>query len=133
VLDTDSGNMGKERWGRTVMLTGGAKGMRRRSTRALLLAAGLLLAGCQGPPEVTTQHPGFTPPVVSTRTVTPTRPAAGSCHVVDGRADVRCTPGAINPDVTQATIGKTICVPGWTAKIRPPVAYTNLLKTALLR
>jgi hypothetical protein len=45
-------------------------------------------------------------------------------------ADVRCTPGAINPDVTQATIGKTICVPGWTAKIRPPVAYTNLLKTS---
>jgi hypothetical protein len=43
---------------------------------------------------------------------------------------VRCTPGAINPDVTQATIGKTICVPGWTAKIRPPVAYTNLLKTS---
>jgi hypothetical protein len=43
---------------------------------------------------------------------------------------VRCTPGAINPDVTEATIGKTICVPGWTAKIRPPVAYTNLLKTS---
>lgn len=43
---------------------------------------------------------------------------------------MRCTPGAINPDVTQATIGKTICVPGWTAKIRPPVAYTNLLKTS---
>jgi hypothetical protein len=43
---------------------------------------------------------------------------------------VRCTPGAINPDVTQATIGKTICVPGWTAKVRPPGAYTNLLKTS---
>jgi hypothetical protein len=104
--------------------------MPRRSTRAVVLAAGLLLAGCQGPPDVTTQHPRFTPPVVSTDTVAPTRPAAGSCQVVDGRADVRCTPGAINPDVTQATIGKTICVPGWTAKIRPPVAYTNLLKTS---
>ena len=119
-----------ERWGRAVMLIGGTKGMRRRATRAIVFAAGLLLAGCQGPPEVTTQHPGFTPPVVSTGTVAPTRPAAGSCHVVDGRADVHCTPGAINPDVTQATIGKTICVPGWTAKIRPPVAYTNLLKTS---
>lgn len=49
---------------------------------------------------------------------------------MDGRADLRCTPGATNPDVTQASIGKTICVPGWTAKIRPPVAYTNLLKTS---
>jgi hypothetical protein len=104
--------------------------MPRRSTRAVVLAAGLLLAGCQGPPDVTTQHPGFTPPAGSTGTGAPIRPAAGSCHVVDGRADVRCTPGAINPDVTQATIGKTICVPGWTAKIRPPVAYTNLLKTS---
>jgi hypothetical protein len=50
--------------------------------------------------------------------------------VVDGRAEVRCTPGATNPDVTLASIGKTICVSGWTAKIRPPVAYTNLLKTS---
>ena len=28
----------------------------------------------------------------------------------------------------QATIRKTICVPGWTKKIRPPVSYTNKLK-----
>ncbi|MBV8598859.1 MAG: hypothetical protein JO017_08565, partial [Actinobacteria bacterium] len=30
------------------------------------------------------------------------------------------TPGATNPDVTQATIGSTICVRGWTATVRPP-------------
>ncbi|MFI6155505.1 hypothetical protein ACIBCA_22790 [Kitasatospora sp. NPDC051170] len=42
--------------------------------------------------------------------------------------DARCTPGAYNPDVTQATIGKTICVSGWTATVRPPVSYTNKLK-----
>ncbi len=30
--------------------------------------------------------------------------------------------------VTQARIGKTICVKGWTAKIRPPASYTNALK-----
>jgi len=43
------------------------------------------------------------------------------------------TPGAYNPDVTQATIGSTICVRGWTKTVRPPVDYTNGLKTQQLR
>jgi hypothetical protein len=34
----------------------------------------------------------------------------------------------LNPDVTQATIGQTICVRGWTRTIRPPTDYTNELK-----
>lgn len=38
------------------------------------------------------------------------------------------TPGATNPVVTQATITKTICVSGWTARVRPPVSFTNTLK-----
>ena len=37
-------------------------------------------------------------------------------------------PGVLNPDVTQATIGSTICVHGWTATVRPKVSYTNALK-----
>lgn len=36
--------------------------------------------------------------------------------------------GEINPAVTQQNIQKTICVPGWTATIRPPVSYTNHIK-----
>ena len=43
--------------------------------------------------------------------------------------DPSCTPGALNPDVTQATIDSTICVSGWTSTIRPPTSYTNKLKT----
>ncbi|MFE0026776.1 hypothetical protein [Amycolatopsis sp. NPDC059021] len=42
--------------------------------------------------------------------------------------DPVCTPGATNPDVTQSTIGSTICQSGWTKTIRPPVSYTNKLK-----
>lgn len=38
----------------------------------------------------------------------------------------------LNPNVTQDNIDKTICVPGWTATVRPPVAYTNSLKYRLL-
>ena len=37
------------------------------------------------------------------------------------------TPGAINPDVTQGTIGMTICVRGWTRSLRPPREYTSAL------
>jgi hypothetical protein len=42
--------------------------------------------------------------------------------------DSHCTPGTYNPDVTQSTISKTICVSGWTATVRPPTSYTNPLK-----
>ncbi|MEV6848749.1 hypothetical protein [Actinoplanes sp. NPDC051411] len=42
--------------------------------------------------------------------------------------DSHCTPGTYNPDVTQSTISKTICVSGWTATVRPPTSYTNTLK-----
>jgi hypothetical protein len=38
------------------------------------------------------------------------------------------TPGALNPNVRQGTIRRTICEAGWTAKVRPPVSYTNTLK-----
>jgi len=38
------------------------------------------------------------------------------------------TPGLANPAVTQATIRQTICVPGYSASIRPPVSYTGPLK-----
>jgi hypothetical protein len=42
--------------------------------------------------------------------------------------DPSCTPGVLNPDVTQDTIDSTICVSGWTSTIRPSTSYTNKLK-----
>ena len=48
-------------------------------------------------------------------------------------ADAVRTPGVLNPEVTQATIRSTICTRGWTATIRPPVAYTNALKRKQMR
>ena len=42
------------------------------------------------------------------------------------------TPGAINPSVSQANIGQTICVPGWTATVRPSSSYTTDLKVQQL-
>ena len=56
-----------------------------------------------------------------------------SCSALAGALpDPARTPGAINPDVTQATISKTICVAGWTKTVRPPAIYTNRLKVKQL-
>jgi hypothetical protein len=48
-------------------------------------------------------------------------------------ADPVRTPGVLNPDVTQSTIGSTICVQGWTRTVRPPTDYTNVLKLRQMR
>jgi hypothetical protein len=48
-------------------------------------------------------------------------------------ADAVRTPGVLNPEVTQATIGSTVCRRGWTRTIRPPVDYTNALKRKQMR
>ena len=49
------------------------------------------------------------------------------------RASWTLTPGALNPDVTQATIRSTICKRGWTRTIRPPASYTGDLKLRQMR
>lgn len=48
-------------------------------------------------------------------------------------ADPARTPGVLNPAVTQATIGATICRSGWTRTVRPPTDYTNALKRRQMR
>jgi len=47
------------------------------------------------------------------------------------RTDHGCI--ALNPDVTEDTIGQTICVPGYTSSVRPSSSYTNSVKAKLLR
>lgn len=47
-----------------------------------------------------------------------------------GLPDARITPGAVNPAVTGETLATTICMPGWTATVRPPSSYTSALKVA---
>jgi hypothetical protein len=62
------------------------------------------------------------------------QPAPGSCHAIGSglysRPDPRCTPGAVNPAVTQATIGSTICRSGWTSIVRPAESITEPEKFA---
>jgi hypothetical protein len=64
------------------------------------------------------------------------QPPPGSCHAVGSglysRPDPRCTPGTLDPRVTQANIQRTICAIGWTATVRPPVSVTEPEKRASL-
>lgn len=41
--------------------------------------------------------------------------------------------GALNPDVTQATIAQTICAPGYAKGVRPATSYTNGVKQMLMQ
>ncbi len=101
--------------------------------RRLLLAAAITLTvtGCtsttHGPeaaPTSTGSEQGLPLPA-ATSTVYPAH-----CQTRDNNQlpDPACTPGAINPAVTQATISTTICTSGWTDTIRPPTSYTNRIK-----
>jgi hypothetical protein len=45
-----------------------------------------------------------------------------------GLPNKAATPGATDPGVTQANIGKTICVIGYTKTVRPPITYTSPIK-----
>jgi hypothetical protein len=62
------------------------------------------------------------------------QPAGGSCHPIGrglySRPDPRCTPGAVNPAVTQSTIATTICRSGWASTVRPPASITEPEKFA---
>ena len=128
-----------------------------RTTASLsgVLAAGMLLSGCggsalQGPaaPAVSraaSASPASSrqataaasPPLTVAAPSAPGSPPAAARHasggitvnpvgaVLPNRAR---TPGAVNPSVSQANIGQTICVSGWTATIRPPPAFPTRLK-----
>ena len=52
------------------------------------------------------------------------------CRTRDGGQlpDPRCTPGSVDPAVTQANIGSTICRSGYTAKVRPSSPQTTKAK-----
>ena len=58
---------------------------------------------------------------------------AGGCHTRGVLPDPLCTPGAINPAVTQANIHSTICVAGFSTSIRPPSSYTDALKRTQMK
>ena len=61
--------------------------------------------------------------------VVQSQPTAGSCQArgsgETALPDRGCTPGAINPAVTQADLGRTICRSGYSASVRPAESITE--------
>jgi hypothetical protein len=118
--------------------------MRRRRTPVwLLLAVVMVAAACDAVPtppppaqlaavdpdpspvDLDDQAGGSADPMATGAAVL--APEAASVRL-PGEPDPILTPGALNPDVSQAMITATICVSGWTATIRPPTSYTSALK-----
>lgn len=108
------------------------------STR-VLLAVVLLFAAC-----APANHPQTPPAPPSSLALSPApapslarspSAAAAACSYREAGAlpDPACTPGAVNPDVRPDNISSTICAPGWTATIRPPVSFTESLKVQQMR
>ena len=118
---------------------------------AVLLAIILAAAGCGSfPPSALTTPPAPSPvpPAVSVPGVSAAIPGTlavvadegrvtytvtlrpGQCHARDdGRLpDPACTPGSLDPRITQADIATTICRAGWTAAVRPPASATDRAK-----
>jgi hypothetical protein len=111
--------------------------MRRDPALAAILALAAVPALAAGAPGVARTAPsGLVYSTASAKAVQ-RQPPAGSCRPIgsglDQRPDRRCTPGAVNPAVTQATIGSTICRRGWTATVRPAESITEPEKLASLR
>lgn len=125
-----------------------ARGLRNAKIRTFLplvaLSCAVVLAGCSAgriavPPALAPpaagpsaadqpDQPGQLPSDNSAAPI----PGPGTCKLGnrDGQPlpDQKCTPGAINPTVTQADIKDTICKSGWTKTVRPRVSVTNRIK-----
>jgi hypothetical protein len=118
-------------------------GIRNRLRALVLLVAAALLAACTAGQHLTapalpaTSGPAVSvaPPSVAPSTTTPassSAPRPRPSLVVAGRGivlpDRAVTPGAVDPRVTQADIRATICVAGYSARVRPASSYTTALK-----
>jgi len=130
-------------------ISSGCVGPRCSIAAVMLAGASLGAAGCSGasrlaPPApsgaavasaataLTTAPPDHaSSPTAPPATAAPASPTTASAPPAPATAvlpDPAFTPGATNPEVTQATIGATICTAGWTATVRPPESYTERIK-----
>lgn len=68
--------------------------------------------------------------VIAATTIGVISTSTQSCHARAGGMlpDASCTPGAVDPAVTQANISSTICVSGYTSTVRPSTSVTNRIK-----
>lgn len=110
--------------------------MSRRALQIQVVALVAVLSVATGG-ALAASHLPFGPGPQAHYTVQP-QPSAGHCHYRFTAShqplpDQSCTPGALNPRVTQASIASTICRSGYTSSIRPPESITEPEKRANAR
>jgi hypothetical protein len=113
-----------------------------KAVHVLTVAAMVSLAGCRGVVADPAQQASSPAPAATQASASQaglvvdhdpghvTGTITGTCRYRDAGQlpDPRCTPGSIDPAVTQANIHKTICVTGYTTKVRPPAGQTDRFK-----
>lgn len=119
--------------------------VRRIGSRWLLIAAAVLLVTGCGQSSITSSGanaggrstriaPNGLAYSTASAYVIQRQPPAGACRArgsdLYSEPDLHCTLGALNPDVTQASIDSTICRGGWTATVRPPESIAEPEKLA---
>lgn len=113
----------------------------KRSTKRFiwfLLAAIVLVVVYFYFPHVFSTSGTPTPtPVVLSGNVTPSVSIGNQIKTTGCKSDGvlpdrECTPGAIDPAVSQQVVNGTICIVGYSDKVRPPTSETNKIKQAQL-
>jgi hypothetical protein len=96
------------------------------------LGAALLLAACgtAGAKLAPTAVPPSGPLTASAKAVRQSSPPSMSPLGYRTLPIAALRPGTADPRVTPATIATTICVTGWSEKVRPPTSVTDPIKTA---
>lgn len=110
-------------------------GYQRTATLTALAAVLVLAAGCGAVMDASAPvQPAASLPAENSSTP---MPSAGTCHYRSEGGqqlpDAICTPGALNPNVTQDNIATTICQSGWTDTVRPSTSVTNRWKASSAR
>lgn len=72
--------------------------------------------------------------LTSVSTVQASAASTAKCKTVnDILPDPKCTPGAVDPKVTQSNIKDTICKSGYTKTVRPPASVTDKIKRGVMK
>ena len=82
----------------------------------------------KGPSSLPSSVLPLTSTTVPSLAATTGAPRTSGCTIQGADPDPACTPGTLNSAVSEATIGSTICVAGFTTQIRPSVAESEHLK-----
>jgi hypothetical protein len=100
----------------------------RRTAMALVGAAFVTITACSSGSQSVAPQATTTPKRVVTTTFPDASTKTANCRAQGALPDHACTPGALNPAVTQDSVATTICTTGWAASVRPTSTVTDRLK-----